>query len=258
MSTELVTTEQTPAMSAVMAAVVDKDVDATKVRELVAVQFQLQEAEAKKAYAMALVGFQSELHIINKGDDNRGKRYAKIDRIWRETRPLREKYGIGVTWHTIHVDPATHVCIMDGMIVHAGGHCVDIHYEVPVPDAIMSREGKAVQNKAQIMGSATTYGIRYGTCAVLGIILGDDDDGYAAGGKVLRDIKPPVDSGQIAKLRDLLEESGTPEDILANWAGVERIEDLPRELFDKGVAKLEATIEAKTASAGVAEVLEAE
>jgi hypothetical protein len=33
------------------------------------------------------------------------------------------------------------------------------------------------QNKAQQMGSASTYARRYALCAALGIVTGDDDDG---------------------------------------------------------------------------------
>jgi hypothetical protein len=53
--------------------------------------------------------------------------------------------------------------------------------DIPLPEIIRG------QNKAQQMGSASTYARRYALCAALGIVTGDDadDDGNGAGNQYL-------------------------------------------------------------------------
>jgi hypothetical protein len=233
MSEQLTVTNQSPAMTAIMLAVVNPDVDAGKVRELVAIQAQMQEAEARKAYASALVSFQTRVPVIKKGDTANGKAYARLDRIWREVRPLMDECGLAVSWQSAKYDKADALCTLDGMLMHRDGHSEPIHYSMPIPEQIRG------QNAAQVMGSATTYAKRYATCNVLGIQVGDDDDGYKVG-------KPsgmtPISTERIAELRELVEASGADIQGMLIWAGVDRIEDFPAAVYDKATANLRSRI----------------
>ncbi len=72
------------------------------------------------------------------------------------------------------------------------------------------------QNRAQQMGSASTYAKRYAFCAALGIVTGDDDDGHAAGASF-------VTAEQAGEISDLLQAcrglAGFNEPAFWSWVG---------------------------------------
>jgi len=159
----------------IMRAVSDPLCDPAKLRELLAVRREWNADEAAAEFNAAVVRFQQKCTMIVKGDDNRGKKYAKMERIWPHIKPLLKDCGLAITWGSCRSDNG--VCILDGHIRHVRGHAEPVHYELPIPEAIVSSSGKVVQNAAQVMGSATTYAKRYATCAALGIQTFADDDG---------------------------------------------------------------------------------
>jgi hypothetical protein len=179
---------------------IDQKVDPATLRELLAVKKDWEADEARKAFYSATSEFQRRAPIIPKADDANGKPYARMDRIWREIKPLVTDLGLSVTWQKTFlqgVDDAP-ICHIEGRLSHKDGHGQDLVFDVPVPEAITNRDGKAVQNAAQRMGSAHTYAQRYGTCAALGIVCGDDDDGN--GGVVTI-----IDAKEKKELLDLLD-----------------------------------------------------
>ena len=183
----------------IMRAVSDPQCDPAKLRELLAVRREWNADEAAADFNAAVVRFQQECTMIVKGDDNRGKKYAKMERIWPHIKPLLKECGLAITWGSCRSDNG--VCIIDGHIRHVRGHAEPVHYELPIPEAIMNKDGKAVQNAAQVMGSATTYAKRYGTCAVLGIQTFADDDGN--GGEPVAMISARDSDDIAACLRDM-------------------------------------------------------
>lgn len=150
-------------------AMSDKSVDPEKLRALLDVRRDWLADEAKQAFSEAVVHFQQECPIIAPKDTANSRPYARMDRIWREIRPYIQKCGLSVTWESVKV--VDEVCVVDGHLRHAAGHAEALHYELPMPDAIKGT------NKAQRMGSATTYAKRYAICGALGIQIGTDDDG---------------------------------------------------------------------------------
>ncbi len=132
--------------------------------------------EARKAFHLSIAGFQRRAPIIEKADKAYDKQYARMDRIWREVRPITSDLGLSVTWQKCELREGG-ICHVEGTLGHAQGHSVPLAMDVPIPDLIKG------QNKAQQMGSAFTYAQRYCFCAALGIVTGDDDDGHSAGAK---------------------------------------------------------------------------
>jgi hypothetical protein len=147
--------------------------DPAYLRELLQVREQWEAGEARKLYSQAIADFQSRCPIIEKGDKAHNKQYAAMDRIWRTIRPLLDETGLSIVW-TVNAltDYGLHI---EGEIRHKAGHAVAISYDLPMPDKVTG------QNAAQQMGSASSYAKRYATCAALGIVTGEDDDGLAAG-----------------------------------------------------------------------------
>ena len=169
---EQLTTSANSAVSIIQSAIAS-GADPVYLRELLAVRREWENDEARKLYSQAIADFQSRCPIIEKGDKAHNKQYAAMDRIWRTIRPLLDETGLSIVW-TVNTltDYGLHI---EGEIRHRAGHSVAISYDLPMPDKVTG------QNAAQQMGSASSYAKRYATCAALGIVTGEDDDGLAAG-----------------------------------------------------------------------------
>lgn len=148
--------------------------DPAYLRELLAVRREWEADEARKAYNSAKSDFQSRAPIIEKLDKAYDKAYARMDRIWRETRPLRAETGLSISWTVCELREGS-ICHVEGALSHRQGHGEVLRMDVPIPELVKG------QNKAQQMGSAYTYAQRYAFCAALGVVTGEDDDGNGAG-----------------------------------------------------------------------------
>jgi hypothetical protein len=162
--------------------------------QLLAVKREWEIDEARKLYSQAIADFQSRCPIIEKGDKAHNKQYAAMDRIWRTIRPLLDETGLSIVW-TVNAltDYGLHI---EGEIRHKAGHAVPISYDLPMPDKVTG------QNAAQQMGSASSYAKRYATCAALGIVTGEDDDGLAAGTSYVTKEQADELTGILATLAD--------------------------------------------------------
>lgn len=154
-------------------ALADTGVSPEKMAALLAVKKDWEADEARKAYNRAVSEFQRRAPIIEKADKAYDKEYARLDRIWRTIRPLLTELGLSITWQVCELRDG--LCRVEGQLRHRDGHGERIVQDIPVPELIKG------QNKAQQMGSASTYAKRYALTGALGIVTGDDDDGHAAG-----------------------------------------------------------------------------
>lgn len=198
--------------------------------------------EARKLFTASLVAFQSECPIIAPLDKGAKNVYAKLDRIHRETRPIRDKHGLSVTWTSCTLTDDGAMCQLRGFLVHRDGHSIDVAYDVPVPEAIKSRDGGLVTNAAQRMVSATTYGKRAGECAVLGIVTGQDDDGAGAGPT------ETITPDQAIDLEQMLQDSGKNAARFFKWAGCESMDALPEDKRTEATSLLDRAIKEREAA----------
>lgn len=232
-----------PPESSVVALIRDavaSKADPAQLRELLAVRREWESDEARKAYNKAIADFQRGAPIVEKGDDANGKQYAALDRIWRTIRPLLTDLGLSVTWQVSEVRDGSTICHLEGMLRHRDGHGEKLTFDLPIPDAITSSSGKAVQNKAQVIGSANTYAKRYALCAALGIVTGIDDDGNGTGGDLT------LTEQQEKQISDLLVHARTVPDFEEKkfwaWVGCDKVRDIYSKQVDEVVAKLQAKI----------------
>jgi hypothetical protein len=196
-------------------------------RELLAVRREWEADEARKAYNLAISEFQRRCPIIAKEDKAYDKQYARIDRIWREIRPLLGELGLSVTWQVCEL--RDQLCHVEGQLRHRDGHGERLTQDIPMPELIKG------QNKAQQAGSASTYAKRYAMCAALGIVTGDDDDGHKAGTQFVTHDQ----AQEIAQLVDACRGlAGFDEKKLWQWVGVEHPQDIPANRFADVVAML--------------------
>lgn len=213
--------QTTDALAVVLRAVNDEKCDPAKLRELLAVRREWMEDEARAAFNAAVVQFQQRARIVARGDMANGRAYAKMDRIWREIRPLMDECGLAVTWESVKT--SGDVCILDGHLRHSRGHSQPLHHEMPLPDKISG------QNAAQRAGSGETYCKRYATCAALGIQTGEDTDGNSPR------IASEVD---IAHARAAIKARGKDEARACAFLKVARLEDATHDQLAQLIATL--------------------
>lgn len=204
------TSNSADAYGLIMRAVQDEKCDPAKLRELLAVRREWADDQARSAFNVAVVEFQQAAKIVTKGDVANGRAYARMDRIWREIRPLMERCGLAVTWESVKT--AGDVCILDGHLRHAQGHAQPLHHEMPLPDRING------QNASQRAGSGETYCKRYAMCAALGIQTGKDDDGGTTTAQ-------PASDNAILDARTMIKDAGRSEAKACDYLGIARLED---------------------------------
>jgi len=202
-------------------------VDPAHLRELLAVREAWEAGEARKAFNNAVAEFQRRCPIIEKADKAYDKSYARLDRIWREIRPLLTELGLSATWQICEL--RDQLCHIEGQLRHRDGHGERLAQDIPVPELIKG------QNKAQQMGSASTYARRYALCAALGIVTGDDDDAHRAG----TDFVTHDQAQEIAQLVDAARGvAGFNEGAFWKWIGVEVPQDIPASRYGDVIAAL--------------------
>lgn len=213
----------TPANSAVsiIQHAIQTGADPAYLGQLLAVKREWEIDEARKLYSQAIADFQSRCPIIEKGDKAHNKQYAAMDRIWRTIRPLLDETGLSVVWTVNSItEYGLHI---EGEIRHKAGHAVPISYDLPMPDKVTG------QNAAQQMGSASSYAKRYATCAALGIVTGEDDDGLAAGTQYVT--KEQAD--ELVAILDTLADRDGALSAMLDYAECDHISDIPAAKFGK-------------------------
>lgn len=135
----------------------------------------------------ALVKFNGEISKIEKDSANPHfkNRYASLDRIVEEIRPILQKNGLSVL--QIPSGDGEKVTIST-ILLHESGEWLQSDPLTLVP----------VKKDPQGIGSATTYGRRYQLSSFLSLNTGEDDDGNAAS---TPGAKPNVESPKAATIK---------------------------------------------------------
>ena len=125
--------------------------------------------------APALVAAQADLKPIVKDGKNPAFRskYATLDATLEAVRPALAAQGLavlqGITFPETNGEGRLVGITVETRLVHASGEWMASHVPVPVAKA-----------DAHGLGSALSYGRRYGLAALLSLAADDDDDGNAA------------------------------------------------------------------------------
>ena len=199
--------------------------------------------EARKTFAAAFRAVQEAMRpVAERAEGHKGNRYAPLADINRMLRPLLAEQGFSTSFS--HVDGAPEGQVrMQLLLRHLDGH-VEQHC-MNLPMDVASTKTKSM---LQAMGSTNTYGARYLTASVFGVIFGPDDDGKAASTE-------PITEKQRVELSDLLAQTGSDPSAFVDIYGVKSLADLPAANY-KGAkmvlqtriarAKSEPKAEAKT------------
>jgi len=243
-------------MLAVIArAAADPRVDVAKMQALLAMQKELEDREAQKAFTTAFIAMQKKIPSIRrdgkieirakdaKGDRNgsvqQATPYATFNGIMKAAeKPLRE-HGFSLTFST---EPAPDGrIIVRGMLEHEQGHIRTTAFPLPA-------ETSGSKNTVQGWGSSMSYGKRYCTIALLNIISHSpedaDTDGHAGTFKTAKDGAivestevPLISRAQAAELRAVMADCGVPEHKFCEAFGISKAEELSSDLFDAAKAR---------------------
>lgn len=106
--------------------------------------------------------------------------YADLSAVWDSCRELLAKNGLSVIQGN-SVGP-NNIIIVETILVHDSGQWIQSELCLPLP-----------KNDPQGVGSAMTYGRRYGLAAIVGIVADPDDDGNDASARngLQKSFKPP-------------------------------------------------------------------
>jgi hypothetical protein len=183
----------------------DPEFDVAKFEALLRMQREIVQEQARVAFNRAMAEAQAEMMPVIRDATNvhTGSKYAKLETIDREMRPIYTKHGFGVRF-------GSDVAPREGWLrivctVSLGGYSETNYLDAPPDTAGML--GKSNKNPLQAVGSSVTYLRRYLLAMVFNIVLADQDDDGEAGGRTSAggdgDKRP---SGEIRKPPDPLDE----------------------------------------------------
>ena len=165
-----------PNPAALLQIAIDGGADIDKLGKLMDMQFQWNADQAQKAYNADMVKAQSEMPIVatNKTNDQTHSRYADIEALAREAKPIYTKRGFSVSCYEDE-------CPHEGMIrtscdvMHRDGHTKKYYIDFEIDDKGLA--GKTNKTKIHGKGSTFSYSRRYLVLMVFDIPTGDDNDG---------------------------------------------------------------------------------
>jgi hypothetical protein len=122
--------------------------------------------------AKALTTVQASLAPAKRDSTNPyyGSTYADLSSVWESCREILAKNGLCVIQGNSVGDANT--LIVETILIHESGQWVQSELCLPLS-----------KSDPQGVGSAMTYGRRYGLAAIVGIVADADDDGNAASAK---------------------------------------------------------------------------
>jgi len=177
--------------------------------------------------ATALAAAQAQMGKALKSAQNSHfkSKYADLASVVDATMPALNANGIAVIQPLAETEAGR---VVVTKFIHSSGEVL----ECAIPLIV-------AKNDMQGLGSAITYGRRYGLMSLAGIAP-EDDDGNAAAKAAPRTIT----ADQFIRLRDAAEEAGVPEAKICVAYGAPSLEQFPADAFDRAMKKLSATIAA--------------
>jgi hypothetical protein len=154
-------------------------------------------------------------------------KYADLSAVVEAVLPALNEHGISLLQPTAYDGHAVKV---GTMLLHESGQWVRCTLTIPL-----------AKKDAHGIGSACTYGRRYGLQAMSGVAP-EDDDGNAASAK--RDAT--VTAPQVEHLRKLLDDSSADVAAFLGAYKAPSVEKFPADAYDNAVRALQAKIERAT------------
>ena len=176
-------------MTQVLAMVVQKEgADVEVLKAMVSLKKELDADVAKKKFYNAFAKVQKEIKPVleTKRNTQTQSNYAPLENMNAMIMPIAAKHGFSMTFNQGESKKEGYLRIL-GELAHNAGHLKDDYFvDLPIDDKGI----KGTVNKTLIHGTSSTfsYGQKYLVKLMFNIsTIGEDDDGNAAGGKVVND-----------------------------------------------------------------------
>jgi len=248
-------TDPTQIMALIADVAKTPGIDPDRLDKLLALQERIMDRNAKAAFDQAMAQMQPHLPVIDrKGriivrekDKNTGERtgkelqntpYAKWEDINEAMTPVLSQFGFAQTFRV--EGGAGSTVAVTTILSHEAGHREQT-------TIILPHDSTGSKNSVQAIGSAISYGKRYGSGALLNFTTrGEDDDGKTAGGGPVV-VGDPLTDEEFMQLNELIEAAGAPKDgdggLIAylnrtrpkNHPVLAKLNDLPRSRFKEAV-----------------------
>lgn len=183
----------TSLLQVILDAVADPRCDTGKMRELLAMQKEIDAEEARRAFTVDYMALQDDLPAITadrrieirKKDRTTGERtgaveqstpYSSFNAIMRVIKKPLKNHGFTLSFSTEPSPDGTRL-LVTGYLDHVRGHQRKTVFPLPA-------ETSGSKNNVQGWGSSQSYGMRYGTRALLNVITNAPEDADMDGATV--------------------------------------------------------------------------
>lgn len=208
------------------------------IKEIRALQKEIEESQARKAFDAALAAAKAEFPVITKNklvdyasSDNKSRttyRHEDLGEIARTIDPILGRHGLTYRFHTTSElnQPIVVTCIVS----HREGHSEKNTLSGP-------RDDSGKKNFIQQMGSTITYLQRYTLKAALGLAAAADDDGVSAGAD---EPSNTITDAQSDHLNQRIVAVKANVDLFLQHFRIESVPDLPANRWDDAMRMLDA------------------
>ena len=255
--------EPTSLLAIIMNAVSDPRCDTGKMRELLAMQREIDQEEARRAFVSDFMALTDDLPTVSadrtieirEKDRTTGERtgkllqstpYATFNAMMRMLKGPLKRHGFSLSYSTEPgADQRLNVIVY---LDHRRGHQRKTIFPLPA-------ETSGSKNNVQGWGSAQSYGMRYGTRALLNIITSAPEDADTDGSVVaqvetggdVKELNAPtkLSADDVKNLKEKTKAAGiTPEQFCEKYK-LKDIGDLPPSRYDEAVTAIENHVKIK-------------
>ena len=214
----------------IIATAVSQGVPVETLRELFALQRDMQTHAARQSFAAAMAEFKAtcppverrsnngQFMVVNRDGVKVPRRYASLDDIERTIRGPLGACGLSYRWSEMKV--ADGMMSLTCVVSHRDGHSEASTVSVPAGSS-------AGCSEIQKSGAAQTYAMRYSIVQALGLTSCDDD----TDGNDEPDNSPPLTEAQVADIEILLSETKSNRAAFLAWVEAATVADIPQSRF---------------------------
>jgi hypothetical protein len=211
------------------------DVDPAKLKQIIDMQEQVLDRNAKQAFNAAMTKAQNKIELVvaKEWNDQTRSYYADLKAVLIQAKPIYTAEGFSLMFYEGDTTKENHkrVCVD---IMHEQGHTEKRFGDFAVQTTGMG--GKTMMTQIHGEGSCFSYGRRYLTCMIFNIPTGDDDDGNKAGGKIKVEY---INDQQFSSLTDMMNEVKADVPKFLKYFKIDDLGKLPARRFDEAWKMLE-------------------
>lgn len=194
----------------------DPSSDPEKLRIVIDLHQSLRQEERERQFAEAMHAAQAQMRQVarNARNNTTNSRYATLDKIDEEIRPIYSQHGFSLSFG---MPQNTETGVeMVCTVFHTNG----LAREYRIGGALDNKGVKGLINKTDIqaVGSTVSYLRKYLVTMIFNIVMSDEDND----GQDTRKLT----AQQAAEIEELLKKSGGEKEKFLRWIGVEAIEDM--------------------------------